>query len=215
MNNKGLKHDFNLTHLILIPIGVALAVVLYQLSVQLKTPFYLDVVAIMLVAMLAGPWVGSVTAFLSAAVNSIFIPTAIAFAPVSIAIALIVGFISYRGLFKNFVGYVLAWFFVTVGAAIVVTPIVAYMFGGVTGAGTDLITAVFVQSGKDIFSASFLQSIVTGLYNNAISLVIVSIIIISLSKRILSMFNYGEQFMYKFKKSKATQESSDDELGGF
>src|SRR5204862_452856 len=54
-----------------------------------------------------------------------------------------------------FAGRVLAYGIVTgLTAAVVSAPVVAYLFGGVTGSGSALVVAVFLQAGHQLLSAS-------------------------------------------------------------
>lgn len=62
---RGIKYDFSLLALLLVPVGVSLSVVGYQMSTILKLPIFVDQIGTLLVSMIAGPWVGMVTGLLS------------------------------------------------------------------------------------------------------------------------------------------------------
>lgn len=66
---RGLKYDFTLMALVLVPVGVSISVVGYQMSTILKLPIFVDQIGTILVSMIAGPWVGMVTGLLSNVVN--------------------------------------------------------------------------------------------------------------------------------------------------
>jgi hypothetical protein len=76
-------------------------------------------------------------------------------------------------------------------AAIVSAPIAAYLFGGVTGSGADLIVAALRQGGADVFNASLGQGLFSDPIDKTITSFVVFIIISSLSTRYLARFPLG------------------------
>lgn len=52
---RGLKYDFTLMALVLVPVGVSISVVGYQMSTILKLPIFVDQIGTILVSMIAGP----------------------------------------------------------------------------------------------------------------------------------------------------------------
>lgn len=52
---RGLKYDFSLMALVLIPVGVSINVVGYQMSQILKLPVFIDQIGTILVSMITGP----------------------------------------------------------------------------------------------------------------------------------------------------------------
>jgi hypothetical protein len=77
-------------------------------------------------------------------------------------------------------------------AAIVSAPIAAYLFGGVTGAGTDLLVAAFRASGGNILASAFAQVTVSDPFDKLTSFMIVWLIVQSLPQRVLQRF-WGSQ----------------------
>jgi energy-coupling factor transport system substrate-specific component len=77
-------------------------------------------------------------------------------------------------------------------AAIISAPIVSYLFGGVTGAGTDALVAAFRASGANILASAFAQGTVSDPFDKMTSFMIVWLIIQSLPRRLLSRFPNGE-----------------------
>lgn len=73
-------------------------------------------------------------------------------------------------------------------AAIVSAPIAAYLFGGVTGSGTDALVAAFRASGANILASAFAQGTVSDPFDKMTSFMIVWLIIQSLPRRLLSRF---------------------------
>jgi energy-coupling factor transport system substrate-specific component len=68
-------------------------------------------------------------------------------------------------------------------AAIISAPTAAVVFGGVTGAGTDLVVAAFRASGAGVLQATFAQGAVSDPLDKMISFLIVWAIIQALPKR--------------------------------
>lgn len=89
---RGLKYDFSLMALVLIPVGVSINVVGYQMSQILKLPIFIDQIGTILVSMITGPWVGMVTGLLGNVVNGMIYPTAFGYAIVSMLIGFVSGF---------------------------------------------------------------------------------------------------------------------------
>ena len=58
------KKDFTLMAILLMPVGVAINIVGGQLVNFLKLPLHLDAIGTILVACIAGPWVGALTGIL-------------------------------------------------------------------------------------------------------------------------------------------------------
>jgi hypothetical protein len=78
-------------------------------------------------------------------------------------------------------------------AAVVSAPLSAYLFGGVTGSGGDLIVAALRQGGADVFNASLGQGLFSDPIDKTITSFIVFIIISSLSPRIVARFPLGDR----------------------
>lgn len=76
-------------------------------------------------------------------------------------------------------------------AAVLSAPMAAYYFGGVTGAGTDLLVALYRASGANILSSVFAQGVTSDPFDKMTSFLLVWLIIQSLPKRLLSRFPYG------------------------
>jgi energy-coupling factor transport system substrate-specific component len=78
-------------------------------------------------------------------------------------------------------------------AAIVSAPISAYLFGGVTGSGGDLIVAALRQGGQDVFNASLGQGFFSDPIDKTITSFVVFIILSALSTRVVARFPLGER----------------------
>ena len=78
-------------------------------------------------------------------------------------------------------------------AAIVSAPISAYVFGGVTGSGTDVIVAALRQGGADVLKASLGQGLFSDPIDKTITSFVVFIVLSSLSRRVVARYPLGER----------------------
>ncbi|MDP8958540.1 MAG: ECF transporter S component [Actinomycetota bacterium] len=149
--------EFTTRAWVLIPIGIAINVVGGVLVNVLRLPVFLDVIGTIMVAVLAGPWVGALTGTLTNVILGVVArPTLIPYAIVNAAIGLVAGYLALGGWFKRI------WKVAVVGIALVFTavltasPITVWLFGGVTGSGADLVRGALLAAGQEI-----IQSVVT------------------------------------------------------
>ena len=80
-------------------------------------------------------------------------------------------------------------------AAIVSAPIAAYVFGGVTGSGTDLIVAALRQGGADVLNATLGQGLFSDPIDKTITSFVVYLILLGLSPRFLARFPLGDRLV--------------------
>jgi hypothetical protein len=80
-----------------------------------------------------------------------------------------------------------------IAAAVVSAPISAYVFGGVTGSGGDLLVAALRQGGADVFNASLGQGLFSDPVDKTITSFVVFIVLASLSRRVVARFPLGER----------------------
>jgi hypothetical protein len=73
-------------------------------------------------------------------------------------------------------------------AAVLSAPMAAVVFGGVTGAGTDLLVAAFRASGAGILESAFAQGVVSDPFDKMTSFLLVWLIVQSLPRRVLARF---------------------------
>lgn len=194
---RGLKHDFTLVAILLIPIGVAVNVVIGQLVQILKIPLYLDVIGTMITAMIAGPWVGAVVGLANNLILSIFQPTILPFALVSIAIGLTVGYLSKKKMLTNIGRTVVTGIIITLIAVVMSSFISVFLYGGATGTSSDTITALLLASGQEIWTAVFTKNIIVESIDKIVSILIAYFIVRSMSDRYLSKLNYGSPYIKK------------------
>lgn len=194
---RGIKYDFSLLALLLIPVGVSLSVVGYQLSTILKLPVFVDQIGTMLVSMIAGPWVGLVAGMLGNVVNGMLNPVSFGFAFVSMALGLVCGFMSRWRWFTNIFGIVIGCAIINVVTAMVSGVVSTFMFGGVTGSGTDLVTAAFLATGQALWTSVLSTNLLTGTFNTIINFAVSYIIVKRIPDRFLVKLNYGMPYIKK------------------
>jgi hypothetical protein len=107
---------------------------------------------------------------------------------VAFVVALIGGAIAGYAVLRN-AGYAgLAGLVTGVVAAVISAPIATYVFGGVSGAGTDALVAAFRASGASIMASAFAQGAVSDPFDKMTSFMIVWLIMQSLPRRLLMRF---------------------------
>lgn len=194
---RGLKYDFSLMALVLIPVGVSINVVGYQMSQILKLPVFIDQIGTILVSMITGPWVGMVTGLLGNVVNGMIYPTAFGYAIVSMLIGFVSGFLSRWRWYSNVVGVVIGCALLNVVSSVSAAVVTVFMFGGVTGAGTDLLTAAFVASGQALWDSVLTTNVISGTVNTIVNFAIAWIIVRRIPDRFLVKLNYGLPYIKK------------------
>ncbi|TQQ85349.1 ECF transporter S component [Peptacetobacter hominis] len=192
---KGLKYDFTLLGILLIPVGVSLNVVGYQLSTVLKLPIFVDQIGTVLVAMLAGPWVGMLTGFLANVVNGMLNPVAIVYSLVAILNGLIIGYASRFKLLTNIIGTIITCAVMNVVGSVVGGLITVFVFGGATGVGTDILAAGLVAAGQALFASVLTVNLITGTFGVMVNVGISWTIVRKLPDRFLVKLNYGMPYV--------------------
>lgn len=184
---------FGTLTLAVIPVAIVIDVVAGQLTAILRLPLYLDSLGTVFVGVVAGPLAGALTGFMSNVVWGLVIaPTALPFAITGAVIGLLAGVLGRRGAFKKLVTVVIGGLLTGVIAAIVSAPIATFVFGGVTGAGTDALVAFFQSMGASILQATLGQGLVSDPLDKAITFVLVFVVLRSLPSRLLMRFPQGD-----------------------
>ena len=183
------------TALALIPIAIAINVALGQLVQSiLKLPIYLDSIGTVLVGVLLGPLAEAITGLLANIIWGLTLaPSALPFAAVAAVIGLIAGYAGQYGAAQSW--WKMALFGVLTGivAAAISAPIATYVFGGVTGGGTDVLVAMFQNLGASVLGASFAQGAVSDPLDKTITYLVVWAIISALPRRLLARFGNIQQ----------------------
>ncbi len=187
MSRKG----FNTLTLVLIPVALAINVAVGQLVLALKVPLYLDSIGTVLVGALAGPWAGAVTGFLSNVIWTAtgWFPQAIAWAGVAAVIGAMAGAFGRAAWLHRWGKAIVAGLLTGIVAAVLSAPIAAYVFGGVTGSGTDILVAAFRTVGLDALGANMAQGVVSDPIDKMATYLIVFAVLRALPGRFLARFS--------------------------
>ncbi|WPK12377.1 ECF transporter S component [Lysinibacillus louembei] len=197
---RSFKDDFNMMAMLLIPIAVAVNLVGFQLANVLRLPIFLDTIGTILVGVVAGPWVALLAGLITNLINAIFNPVYLPFALTSIAIGVGTGYLSKGGFFKTVPKAIISGIIITFIAVIVSAPITVLVFGGATGNTSSLITATFLASGQQLWTAVFSSTFITEIADKVVSVLIVYFVVRKMSDRYLSKMNYGHLYMKRTNK---------------
>lgn len=168
---------------ICIVINVVFGTVVSRLQIPL---IFLDTIGTIFAAALLGPWHGAIVGLLTnVTVGFMTNPKDIPFALVNIAIGIIVGYIGKKRQFSLKTAIVTG-LILSVVAPLIGTPIAVWIYGGLTGGGTDFIFAWLRQTGADIFTSAFIPRITGNLVDKTASCILVSILIAKLPSELIS-----------------------------
>jgi energy-coupling factor transport system substrate-specific component len=190
---NSLRKEFSTTTLVLIPVAIAINIAIGQIIYTLKVPLYLDSIGTILVGVLVGPWAGAVTGLLSnliwgfTGLNPSYAP----FAAVAAVIGILAGLAGEAGWVSSWWKAIITGLVVGLISAAISAPISAYVFGGVTGSGTDALTAMFRGIGFGILPSSFAQGVSSDPLDKAVSFLLVWLIITALPMRFRARFPQG------------------------
>ena len=188
-----LNREFSTLTIVLIPVAIALNIAIGTLVLNLKVPLYLDSIGTVLVGALVGPWAGALTGFLASFVWTLtgLFPQAIAWAGVAAIIGALAGAFRSGDWWQKWWKSIIAGLITGVIAAILSAPIAAYVFGGVTGSGTDALVALFRAAGIDMLGANMAQGVVSDPIDKAVTFFIIWAILQALPSRLKRRFSGG------------------------
>ena len=160
-NNNTLK-------ITIMALAIALNFVGGLIAISLKLPIYFDSIGTVLVGFLFGPMAALLTGVVSYIVNYVtFDPCALYFIPAQIIVALCSGMFYKKGLFngkKSILGIIL----MAIPVSFVSACIAAYVFGGVTTAGSAVIVGILGNNGVSMVLGVFVTQIVTDLLDKIV-----------------------------------------------
>ncbi len=176
--------------LALIPLAVGINWAMGQFVAATHLPVFLDTVGTVLVAALAGvgpalaTGVLSQTALAALGGNVIWLW----FLPVQLAVAVLAGVAARRGGFASWRRAALVGTGVGALAAAASAPIALFAFGGVTGGGVTVITALLRAVGMPLGPAVVVSSGATDVLDKAVTFLLVRSILIALPGRMAARF---------------------------
>lgn len=164
-------------------LAIAMNIILGIITSSLKLPLYLDTIGTIFVAVYFGPWYGAtVGALTNILTGIIFNPKDIPFLLVSVAVGLIVGFIAKKFNF-GLVSAVVTGLILSVVCPLIGTPIGIWVYGGLTGTGTDFLFMWLQEVSNNIFVSSFIAKVLNNLLDKVGSCILVWTLIASLPKQ--------------------------------
>jgi len=189
---KSLSKGFILLSILLIALGIVINIALGQLAIQLQLPIYLDSIGTVLAGVLAGPWVGAITGYLSNLVWTIsgLFPAAVGFMPIAVIIGLLAGAFGSAGWMRDWWTAASAGLITGVFAAILSAPIAAYVFGGVEGTGTQAVVSAFRSFGLDALFSNLAQGTFSDPLDKAITFLIVWALLLVIPKWVKRQFSF-------------------------
>jgi energy-coupling factor transport system substrate-specific component len=176
----------------LVPIGVALNLTLATIVHALKLPLYVDAVGTIAVTLLSGLRAGILTGVLSFVIGGIVLdPVLPWFACTQIAIAAYTHVLGKRGWFRSIPRTVIAGMGLGIVAGVVSAPVIAILFGGITGAGTSLIVAFLLKSGQGLYKSVLLSGLASEPLDKAIQAFLAVWLLRGMPKSMLRRFRGG------------------------
>jgi energy-coupling factor transport system substrate-specific component len=188
---KKFKEEFTTLTLVLIPVAIAINLAVGQLVLALKLPLYLDSIGTVLVGALVGPWAGALTGVISNVIWTAtgWFPQAIAWAGVAAVIGILAAAFKQGGWLDGAVKAGISGLITGLVAALLSAPIAAFVFGGVTGSGTDVLVAAFSGTfGLDILGANMAQGVVSDPIDKLVTFLIVWALLRALPERLQARF---------------------------
>ncbi|MDK9710125.1 CD3073 family putative ECF transporter S component [Acidaminobacter sp.] len=158
--------------------GIALNLVLGTTVAMLKIPLlFLDTIGTIFVAALFGPLMGAITGGLTNVIQGMLTnPADIPFALVNIVVGVVTGLIAKKFGFSYKVALI-AGLILSVVAPLIGTPIAVWLYGGLTGGGTDFLVAWMLAAGHKVFTAAFIPRITGNFVDKIASALLVAFLL--------------------------------------
>lgn len=152
-----------------VPLAIALNLALGSIVHALKLPLYLDAVGTIATTLLFGWRAGIVTgvgSFLLAGVT--LNPVLPWFSATQAAIAVYTYLINRVGGFRSYFRTLLSGLGLGVVAGAISAPVIAYLFGGITGSGSSLVVGWLLSTGHRLLTSVFLSGLASEPIDKAI-----------------------------------------------
>lgn len=175
----------------LIALGAALNVTIGYLVNLLKLPIYLDSIGTVFIAVLCG-WKHGAVVGIAALIVLAFtaIPTVLAYGATAIAIAIVSSFMVRFGFLKNLKATVLGGLIIGLVSALTATPVTTFVFGGVSLAGADAITALLRTLGLPLWQSVILGKLIVEPIDKVVTALICYSLVRSLPPRMISRLEH-------------------------
>lgn len=174
--------------LVAVPLGVAMNLAIGLVVTTLKLPIFLHAIGTIVCTLLMGWRIGATVGVLSFLVGGLFNPVLPYFVLTQFTIACVAGGCATYGGFKNLGRTILTGIAIGYAAAIVSAPVIAIVFGGITTSGESLVTAFFVKTGQNLWSAVATTKVWTEPLDKVLQSLAAYSIVKGLPKVVLSRF---------------------------
>lgn len=169
----------------LVPVAAALNIVAGAIGSALRLPVFLDMIGTAVVAITIGPWWGALVGVITNVGTATMInPVSLPFAAANVAGALIWGYGVRFGFGRTLARYFLLSLIVALGVSIVAVPIYVFVFGGATGAFSDMMTAAFLAAGQNLWVSVFSSNIIVSVADKVFSAFVALAIVEALPKNL-------------------------------
>jgi energy-coupling factor transport system substrate-specific component len=166
-------------------------IVASQATTLLKIPLYFDAIGTFIVAILCGPLAAALAGLLTNVIAGItFSPVGLPFAPVAMVVGLVAGWLARIGGFRTWWRAMLSGVVVGIPTTLLATPIIVFLFGGVTGSGTDFAPAYMLALGSTLLKSVFLTNLASSLVDKSLTGLIAFIVANRLPLRISTSFRF-------------------------
>jgi energy-coupling factor transport system substrate-specific component len=211
INSQEQKNVSNQEKLALIPLGIALNLIIGTIAHTLKTPIYLDAIGTILITIVLGCRAGMITGVCSFLIGGILVnPFLPYFCGTQVAIAVYVYVIGRFGGLKGLVRPIFSGIGLGIVAALVSAPVIAFLFGGITGSGRSLITAFLMKTGENVLNSVIYSGIAAEPIDKTIQIFIAIWLIKSLPKSLLTRYQNTILFRNKFLPKNVIQSECND-----
>ncbi len=179
--------------------SIALALAAVSLTIGgivswLKLPIYLDTIGIILSTVLLGWRFGLLTGAVTVGVGFVLInPYLPAYSATLIAIVATAEVLAKKNMFRSVGWSIVAGVVLAIVAAVVSAPVTAFLFGGVTASGADLLTALRRQTGQTILQSVILSGISSELVDKVLVSIAVCLVLRALPRRFFVEFSLRSQ----------------------
>ena len=179
--------------------SIALALAAINLTIGgivswMKLPIYLDTIGLIISTVLLGWRFGLLTGIVTVGVGFFIInPYLPAYTATLIALVITTEFLAKKVMFRSIGSSVAAGIILAIVAATISAPVTAYLFGGVTASGADLLTALLRQTGQTILQSVILSGVSSELVDKTLVSVAACLIFRSLPRRFFAEFSLRSQ----------------------
>jgi energy-coupling factor transport system substrate-specific component len=175
---------------ILIPVGVGINLAGHFIAQALRLPIFLDVIGTIIVGVLAGPLAGALTGLVTnVAAALILTPTWLPYAIVNILIGVAAGYLARAGWFDDIPRSIGSGLILAVIGIVVSAPITVFVYGGVTGSGSDIIRAALIATGRQLMETVITTSVIFEPIDKILSALVAYAVVRNLPERYRRQFS--------------------------